>query len=81
MLLKRVIALPGETVEFREGDLYINGSRIDEPYVAYHSDWNIGSRRIAPGHVYVIGDNRSTSPDRHKFGEIDINRIVGIVIP
>lgn len=81
MLLKRIVALPGETVEFREGELYVDGNRIEEPYVKHQSDWELPPRILKPGHVYVVGDNRGVSQDRHQFGAIDITRIVGGVIP
>ncbi len=81
MLLKRVVALPGETVEFRQGLLYVNGGFIEEPYVRHRSAWDLPPRTIASGHVYVVGDNRGTSMDRHRFGEIDMQRIVGGVFP
>lgn len=77
MLLKRVVALPGETVEFRKGVLYVDGNAIQEPYVRYRSDWDLAPRKIAIGYLYVVGDNRGTSMDRHRFGEINMNRIVG----
>lgn len=81
MLLKRVVALPGETVEFRKGLLYVNGDLLEEPYVRHHSTWDLPPRTVASGHVYVIGDNRGTAMDRHRFGEIDMQRIVGGVFP
>lgn len=80
MLLKRIIGLPGETVAFRRGDLYINGQQVAEPYVKYHSPWNLKPRRVAPGNVYIVGDNRGTSMKRHRFGQVSIHRIVGGVI-
>jgi signal peptidase I len=80
MLLKRIVALPGETVEFRKGILYVNGNLIEEPYVRHRSDWELPPRTIAPGHVYVVGDNRGTPMAVHKFGEINMNRIVGGVL-
>lgn len=81
MLLKRIVALAGETVEFRKGLLYVNGNLLEEPYVQYRSDWQLPPRTIAPGHLYVVGDNRGTSMARHQFGEVNINRIVGGVLP
>ncbi len=81
MLLKRVIALPGDTLEFREGLLYLNGKQIDEPYVQHRSLWNLAPRTIAPGHVYVVGDNRATAMSRHVFGQVTVERIVGGVFP
>jgi len=81
MLLKRVIALPGDIVEFREGLLYLNGKLIDEPYVQHRSLWNLSPRTVAAGHVYVVGDNRGTSMSRHHFGQVTIQRIIGGVLP
>ncbi len=80
MLLKRVIAVQGETVEFREGKLYVDGNLIEEPYVIHGSDWDLTPRTIAQGHVYVVGDNRGTPMARHRFGQVDMNRIVGGVL-
>ncbi|WP_240744866.1 signal peptidase I [Desulforhopalus sp. IMCC35007] len=81
MLLKRVVALVGETVEFRNGLLYVNGNPVEEPYVHYRSDWQLPQRTVAPGHIYVVGDNRGTPMARHQFGEVNMNRIVGGVLP
>lgn len=57
----------GETVEFRNGDLYINGQRQTEPYVHYICDWNLPPRTVEPGHYYVVGDNRSQPIEQHKI--------------
>lgn len=81
MLLKRIVALEGETVEFKKGLLYVNGKVTHEPYVHYRSDWELPPRTISSGHVYVVGDNRGTSMARHQFGEVTMNRIVGGVYP
>ncbi len=81
MLLKRVVALPGETVAFHRGILYVNAKPLPEPYVRYTSDWELAERRVAPGHVYVVGDNRSKDINRHRFGQVRIERIIGGVIP
>lgn len=77
MLLKRVLAFEGETVEFREGVFYVNGSPLDEPYVKYACDWNRPPRTIRPGHLYVFGDNRSVPMENHVGGEISASRLVG----
>ena len=77
MLLKRVIALEGETIEFRKGKLYINGQHTSEPYVRGRSEWELKPRTVAPGHVYVVGDNRSISMDRQQFGAVNLRRIEG----
>jgi signal peptidase I len=77
LLLKRVVAFEGETVEFRNGDLYINGIKIEEPYVKYACDWNLPPRKVKKDHIYVVGDNRSMPIEQHKFGQVAKDRIYG----
>jgi len=77
MLLKRVVALAGETVAFADGQLLVDGKPLDEPYVKTTCDWELEPRGVPPGHVYVIGDNRGTPIDTHLFGSVASNRIVG----
>ncbi len=78
MLLKRVVALEGEQVEFREGRLFINGQPLDEPYVVYPCNWNLPPRRVEKNSVYVIGDNRSMPIENHYFGQTSQRRIIGV---
>ncbi len=77
MLLKRVIAFAGETVEFRDGVCLVDGRPLAEPYVRLGCDWTLPPRAIGPGHIYVMGDNRSVSVEEHVGGEIAAARIVG----
>ncbi len=77
MLLKRIVAVEHDTVAFCEGQLLVNRKPVDEPYVAGPCDWNLPPRTVKPGHVYVVGDNRSIPADRHQFGQTPVNRIVG----
>lgn len=76
-LLKRVVALAGDVVEFRNGTLYVNNTPQDEPYLRYFSDWNLPPRTVAPGNCYVVGDNRSQTINGHIFGQINLKRITG----
>ena len=78
MLLKRILALEGETIAFRHGHLYVNDKRVSEPYVAGSYDWTLEPRKVATGHVYVVGDNRRVPMMTHDFGQTPINRIVGV---
>ena len=80
MLLKRVIAVAGETVEFREGKLFVNGLKLEEPYMKYPSDWSWPTRIVGQGKVYVVGDNRSVPIRNHIFGQVALQRIVGRVL-
>ena len=80
MLLKRVVAVEGERVEFRDGKLFVNGEKVDEPYVRYPCDWNLPPRQVEKGHVYVVGDNRRMPIESHRFGQTSIQRIVGVPV-
>lgn len=76
-LLKRVVALENEEVEFRNGRLLIDGKEQDEPYLRYPSDWTLPARRVEPNSVYVVGDNRSGPMQNHVFGQTSLTRILG----
>lgn len=76
-LLKRVLAFAGETVEFRDGVCYVDGAPLDEPWVVLRGRWNLPPRTVAPGRIYVMGDNRSMDADAHVGGEIARSRLLG----
>jgi signal peptidase I len=77
MLLKRIVAAAGQTVEFRNGQLFVDGEQRDEPYVTSGCDWELPPRQVKPGYVYVIGDNRGMPQSRHLFGQTPITRLAG----
>jgi signal peptidase I len=78
-LLKRIVAVAGDTVEFREGCLFVNGEP-ERPFRKTQGEcrWNLSPRRVDAGCVYVIGDNRSMPMDEHLFGQVGIARLEGI---
>ena len=92
-LIKRVIALENEVISFVDGKVYINGNLLDEPYIAegLQTVAQPGSQffdkcvdqtthtecQVAPGHVYVLGDNRGASHDSRFIGPIAQDLIVG----
>jgi len=78
MLLKRVVALEGEWVEFRDGKLLINTKELDEPYLHYPCNWNLSPRHVEVNCVYVAGDNRNMPMEDHYFGQTPIRRIMGV---
>jgi signal peptidase I len=84
-LIKRVIALPGETIEYRDCRLFIDGEQIEEPYLdpdLVRPD-RCGAAQeaveIEPGHVFVMGDNRSASLDSRTpaIGQIPYDDLIG----
>lgn len=77
-LIKRVIALPGETVQGKDGTVFVDGRRLNEPYLPDGTvTGQFGPKTIPPGYVWVMGDNRSNSSDSRVFGAISQDRIVG----
>jgi signal peptidase I len=76
-LIKRVIGLPGETIEVKAGHTYINGIAIDEPWVSDFGGQNQPPTQISDGYVYIMGDNRPVSRDSRAIGPVPIDSIVG----
>jgi signal peptidase I len=77
LLIKRVIGLPGETVEIRGGQVYINGTPLDEPYLNQETRGRFGPVVVPPLHVFVLGDNRNFSNDSRAFDAVPIKNILG----
>lgn len=80
MLMKRIIGLPGETVTFHQGHVYINGQLLPEPYHKTPCDWEHAPIRCGPDQYYVVGDNRTMPFDWHMQGRADRDHIVGKVL-
>jgi signal peptidase I len=78
LLIKRVVGLPGETVEIRDGHVYINGDLLEEPFTTEQTRPGRYTRiTVPPLHVFVLGDNRNHSNDSRSFGPVPIENIVG----
>lgn len=77
-LIKRVIAVEGETLEIRENQVLIDGIAIAEPYLAPRVNMpDFGPVTVAVDEVFVMGDNRSQSEDSRRFGTISEGEIIG----
>jgi signal peptidase I len=77
-LIKRVVGLPGERIESRDGDVYIDGDLLEEPYLADGAETTgLEPQTVPEGHVFVMGDNRGDSMDSRVFHAIDEDLIVG----
>ena len=80
--IKRVVAVPGDTVAMKDKILYVNGVKVDEPYVI-HGDTtfpqrdNYGPKEVPPGKYFCLGDNRDDSKDSRFWGFVDFNAIQG----
>jgi signal peptidase I len=77
-LIKRVVGVPGDEVEGRDGALWRNGKRVEEPYLrrtGFTSDFD--PVRIKPDHFWVMGDNREDSADSRVFGQVHRSALVG----
>ena len=79
-LIKRVVGVPGDTIEVQRGKLFVNGSPQDEPYVneatvQFQSPY--GPKKVPQGHVFMMGDNRGNSADSRVFGPVPQENIQG----
>jgi len=85
--IKRVIGLGGETVEIRDGDVFIDGTKLDEPYIYAAEPGDPPQPTTAPGdedrwvipagEVFLMGDHRSNSADSRTFGPVPTEHVIG----
>jgi signal peptidase I len=77
LLIKRVIGLPGDRVEVRAGQVYIDRELLDEPYLTGPTYGDYGPIDVPPLHVFVLGDNRGFSNDSRAFGPLTLDSVIG----
>lgn len=77
LMVKRTIALPGQRVEIRQGQVWIDGSPLTEPYLEAPMRYQWGPQTVPDGHLFVLGDNRNKSRDSHVWGFLPRPHVVG----
>jgi signal peptidase I len=77
--IKRVVGLPGETVQLINGEVFVNGRRLIEPYVPpeYRDRQSLGPIHVPPGEFFVLGDHRNSSNDSRAWGTVERRLIYG----
>ncbi len=78
--IKRIIALPGETVEVKEGRVFVNGQALQEDYLQEVPEYQYGPRVVPANSYLVLGDNRNNSCDSHYWGFVPRENIIGRAI-
>lgn len=75
--IKRVIALPGDTVEVKDSAVYVNDTKLKEPYIKSPPSYHFPKEEIPANHYFVLGDNRNKSNDSHSGWWVPRQNIVG----
>ncbi len=81
LLTKRLVGLPGETIEIRSGQVFINGSMFSEPYEVIQKGRSFPAIELGENEYYILGDNRPFSNDSRSFGPIPSESILQRVVP
>lgn len=74
--IKRVIGLPGENVRVANGEVFVNNTPLDEPYISAPPSYN-GEWRVPENGLFVLGDNRNSSSDSHSWGIVPLPNVIG----
>jgi signal peptidase I len=75
--IKRVVGLPGDKIEVRDGVVLVNGHEVTESYIEAPPHYQMATQQVAPGNYFVLGDNRNNSSDSHVWGQVPWYYIIG----
>lgn len=78
--VKRVIGLPGERIAIARGQVAVDGTPLEEPYVVHRRPWDLPEIALGPREYFVVGDNRGMNASDHDFGGVDRDRIAGKIV-
>jgi signal peptidase I len=78
--VKRVIGKAGDVLEFKDGQVYRNGEKLEESYILEPMKMKDGTVVVPEGHLFVMGDNRNHSTDSRRIGSIPLSNVIGKVI-
>lgn len=80
VLIKRILAGPGDVVRIDDGTVTVNDVALAEPYVEFRRPWRMAEVTLAPDQYFVVGDNRGMPMELHTMGTVSGRRLVGPVV-